>query len=130
MRRRHELTEEAWDKIEPLLPKRKTRRGRPGLSDREMVNAMLYRAKTGTPWRDLPERYGNWKSVYSRWLRWRDGGVWQKVWEALQADADDRDAVEWELHFIDSTVVRAHQHAAGAKKAARTRNNSDAVEAG
>jgi len=95
-----------------------------------MVNAMLYRAKTGTPWRDLPERYGNWKTVYSRWLRWRDAGVWNTVWEALQAEADDRGAVEWEIHFIDSTVVRAHQHAAGAKKAAQKPNTSDAAEAG
>lgn len=77
---------------------------------------MLYRIKTGTPWRDLPERYGNWKTVYSRWLRWRDAGVWQQVWERLQAQADTRGEVEWEIHFIDSTVVRAHQHAAGAKK--------------
>jgi transposase len=130
MKRRHELTEEAWQKIEPLLPQRTTRRGRPGLSDREMVNAMLYRAKTGTPWRDLPERYGNWKTVYSRWLRWRDAGVWQRIWEALQAQANDQGMVAWEIHFIDSTVVRAHQHAAGAKKAARRQNNSDEAEAG
>jgi transposase len=63
MKRRHELTEEAWQKIEPLLPQCTTRHGHPGLSDREMVNVMLYRAKTGTPWRDLPEHYGNWKTV-------------------------------------------------------------------
>nr|MCU0476718.1 IS5 family transposase [Anaerolineae bacterium] len=95
MKRRHELTEEAWQKIEPLLPQRTTRHGHPALSDREMVNAMLYRAKTGTPWRDLPERYGNWKTVYSRWLRWRDAGVWQRIWEALQAQANDQGRVAW-----------------------------------
>lgn len=91
---------------------------------------MLYRIKTGTPWRDLPERYGNWKTVYSRWLRWRDAGVWQQVWERLQAQADTRGEVEWEIHFIDSTVVRAHQHAAGAKKVRHQTNNSDGVEVG
>jgi transposase len=130
MKRRHELTETQWQKIEPLLPKKTTKQGRPGLSNRDMVNAMLYRAKTGTPWRDLPEGYGNWKTVYSRWLRWRDAEVWKRVWEALQAEADDRGAVEWDIHFIDSTTVRAHQHAAGAKKAPRQGNNSDAVEVG
>lgn len=123
MIQRHEVTEAGWKKIEPLLPKRTTRRGRPGWSDRQMVNAMLYRAKTGTPWRDLPERYGNWKTVYSRWLRWRDAGVWQKIWEAVQAEGDEQGKVEWDLHFIDSTVVRAHQHAAGAKKVVRRRNS-------
>ncbi len=80
---------------------------------------MIWRAKTGTPWRDLPERYGKWKTVYSRWLRWRDAGVWQRVWEALQQEADHKGEVAWEIHFIDSTIVRAHQHAAGAKKVRR-----------
>ncbi len=86
-----------------------------------MLNGMLWRAKTGTSWRDLPERYGKWKSVYSRWLRWRDAGVWQRVWEALQQEANQRGEVAWDIHFIDSTIVRAHQHAAGAKKARRQR---------
>lgn len=81
-----------------------------------MLNGMIWRAKTGTPWRDLPERYGKWKTVYSRWLRWRDAGVWQRVWAALQQEADQEGKVAWEIHFIDSTIVRAHQHAAGAKK--------------
>lgn len=81
--------------------------------------AWIWRAKTGTPWRDLPEGYGKWKTVYSRWLRWRDGGVWQRVWEALQQEADRKGEAEWEIHFIDSMIVRAHQHAAGAKKAPR-----------
>ena len=81
-----------------------------------MLNGMIWRAKTGTPWRDLPDRYGKWKTVYSRWLRWRDAGVWRQVWEALQQEADHKGKVAWEIHFIDSTLVRAHQHAAGAKK--------------
>jgi len=125
MNRRHELSEEQWKQLEPLLPRRKNKRGRPGLSDREMLNAMLYRTKTGIAWRDVPERYGNWKTVYSRFLRWRDAGVWQQVWERMQAQADDAGKVEWEIHFIDSTVVRAHQHAAGAKKVHRKLNSSE-----
>jgi transposase len=129
MKRRHELSDKQWEKIRDLLPKRTTRRGRMGLDDRLMVNAMIWRAKTGTPWRDLPERYGKWKTVYSRWLRWRDAGVWQRVWEALQAEAQGRGKIVWNMQMIDSTVVRAHQHAAGAKKAQPTPKGSDAVAA-
>lgn len=120
MKKRHELSDTQWAKIEALLPKqRQGGRGRPEHDTRQLLNAMVWRTRTGTPWRDLPERYGNWKTVYSRWLRWRDAGVWEHVWEALQAEANETGNVEWEIHFIDSTIVRAHQHAAGAKKAAR-----------
>jgi len=128
MKKRHELSDAQWAKIELLLPKRQGGRGRPEHDTRQLVNAMIWRAKTGAPWRDLPERYGNWKTVYSRWLRWRDTGVWQRVWEALQAEADEAGQVQWELHFIDSTIVRAHQHAAGAKKAGVNTKGSDEVE--
>lgn len=129
MRKRHELSDEQWVRIEPLLPKRRTSRGRPEHDTRVLLNAMVWRAKTGAPWRDLPDRYGNWKTVYSRWLRWRDAGVWQRIWEALQAEADEAGQVQWEVHFIDSTIVRAHQHAAGTKKAGRKTKDSDAAEA-
>ena len=77
---------------------------------------MLWIARTGAPWRDLPERYGNWKSVSSRFYRWTQAGVCQRVLQALQSQAQQQGAIEWEVHFVDSTVVRAHQHAAGAKK--------------
>jgi len=119
MTKRHELTDAQWDKIKPLLPPGKPKTGRTNHDHRTLLNGMIWRAKTGTPWRDLPERYGKWKTVYSRWLRWRDAGVWQQVWEALQQDAEQDGEVAWEIHFIDSTIVRAHQHAAGAKKVRR-----------
>jgi transposase len=119
MIRRHELTDGQWEKIKPLLPPEKPRTGRTNHDHRRLLNGMIWRTKTGTPWRDLPERYGKWKTVYSRWLRWRDAGVWQRVWEALQQQAEHKGEVAWEIHFIDSTIVRAHQHAAGAKKARR-----------
>ena len=77
------------------------------------INAVLWIGKTGAPWRDLPERFGNWNSVWRRFDRWAAKGVWERVYRALQ-DAD----VEWLL--LDSTVIRAHQHAAGAKKGALT----------
>jgi transposase len=86
-----------------------------------MLNGMLWRAKTGPPWRDVPARYGKWQTVYSRWLRWRDAGVWQRVWEALQQEANQRGDVAWDIPLLDSASVRAHQHAAGAKKARRQR---------
>jgi transposase len=117
MTKRHELSDAQWEKLKPLLPPEKPKTGRTNHDHRTLLNGMIWRAKTGTPWRDLPECYGKWKTVYSRWLRWRDGGVWQRVWEALQQEAEHKGEVEWDIHFIDSTIVRAHQHAAGAKKA-------------
>jgi transposase len=71
---------------------------------------------TGAPWRDLPERYGSWKTVYSRFRRWSEQGIWDQVFNALITEAQRRGDLDWELHHIDSTIVRAHQHAAGARK--------------
>jgi transposase len=117
MTKRHELTDTQWEKLRGLLPPEKPKAGRPNQDHRMMLNGMIGRAKTGTSGRDLPERYGKWKTVCSRWRRWRDAGVWQRVWDALQQVADRQGQVEWDIHFIDSTIVRAHQHAAGANKA-------------
>lgn len=117
MSRRHELTDEQWERIKPLLPPEKPATGRPNLDHRQIINGMIWRTRTGVPWRDLPERYGKWQTVYSRFLRWRDAGVWQQVWTALQAEAQRAERIDWQLHQLDSTVIRAHQHAAGAKKA-------------
>ena len=109
MKRRHELTDEQWMRIEPLLPGRKGVPGRSGEDNRRFVNAVIWIAKTGAPWRDLPERFGKWNSVFQRFNRWCKRGVWRRVNEALK---DDLDA---EHILLDSTIVRAHQHAAGAK---------------
>lgn len=106
--RRHEIKDEDWDRIRDLLP---GQAGQPGVTakdNRLFVNAVLWIAKTGAPWRDLPERFGPWNSVFQRFNRWAKKGVWEQVFLALQ-DPD----LEW--LFFDSTVVRAHQHAAGAK---------------
>ena len=83
-----------------------------------MVNAILWRLATGVPWRDLPERYGPWRTVYSRFRRWQRAGVWDRALAALQAAADANGELDWSLHFLDGATVRAHQHAAGAKKGA------------
>ena len=108
--RRYELADEAWERIEHLLPGRPGSPGTTGHDNRTFVNAVLWVARTGAPWRDLPERFGNWNSIFQRFSRWAKAGVWGRVMEALGGDAD----LEWLL--IDSTVVRAHQHAAGAEK--------------
>ena len=106
--RRHEIADDDWKRIEDFLP---GRAGDPGVTakdNRLFVNAVLWIAKTRAPWRDLPERYGPGNSVWKRFDRWAKKGVWKRVFEALR-DPD----LEWVI--IDSTVVRAHQHAAGKK---------------
>jgi transposase len=116
---RHELSEAQWARLAPLLPpQHRSGRGRPSKDHRVIVNAILWRLATGVPWRDLPERFGSWRTVYSRFRRWQQAGIWARVLAALQAEADARGALDWALHFLDGTTVRAHQHAAGAKKGA------------
>src|SRR5262245_49506953 len=109
MRRRHAISDEQWERIEALLPGRPGTPGRPASDNRLFVDAVLWIGKTGAPWRDLPERFGDWNKTFRRFDRWSKRGVWQKVFDALQ-DPD----LEWLI--LDSTVVRAHPHAAGAKK--------------
>jgi transposase len=79
------------------------------------VNAILWHLGTGAPWRDLPERYGPWQSVYTRFRRWRLAGVWDRAFAALQREEDAAGRVDGDVQFVDGTVIRAHQHAAGAK---------------
>jgi transposase len=116
---RGDLTNEQWERLQPLLPPQKPSIGRPAHDHRIILNGILWILRTGAPWRDLPERYGPWRTVASRFYRWQRAGVWQKLFDTLkqQADADGR--LDWLLHFVDSTIIRAHQHAAGAKKGAR-----------
>jgi transposase len=117
MGNRGDLTNEQWEQIELLLPKAKTKRGRPAQDHRQILNGILWVLRTGAPWRDLPERYGKWTTIYSRFQRWRKSGIWDRMFAELQTTLDVESNVDWEIHFIDSTTVRAHQHAAGAKKA-------------
>jgi transposase len=118
-KRRYELSDAQWARLEPLLPPEKPDTGRPNNDHRQVVNGILWVLNSGAPWRDLPRRYGRVGTVSSRFYRWRQSGVWQRVLEELQALADAEGRVGWELHFLDSTVVRAHQHAAGARTANR-----------
>ena len=106
--RRYEIKDYEWVRLEPLLPGKVGDVGRSAADNRLFINAVLWIARSGAPWRDLPERFGNWNSVYQRFRRWSRKGVWQQVFEALQ-EPD----LDWLL--LDSTTVRAHQHAAGQK---------------
>lgn len=105
-----------WRRLEPLLPPEKPWTGRPNEDHRRILNGMLWVHRTGAPWRDLPRHYGPVGTVSSRFYRWRAAGIWDQVLMALQAEADARGEVDWELHFVDATVIRAHQHAAGARR--------------
>lgn len=122
---RGDLSDEAWDIIRPLLPPQEGGVGRPPGDHRPFVNGMLWILRTGSPWRDLPEAYGKWNSVYQRFLRWSKRGIWDAVLEAL-ANAGLGDHSH---HSLDSTVIRAHQHAAGAKGGLRKRPSVGRVAA-
>jgi transposase len=110
---RGELTDKAWAVIEPLMPA--NRGGRRWRDHRQVINAILWKLRTGAPWRDLPERYGPWKTAHERLRRWTADGTWDKILQAAIVKDDAVGELEWVLS-IDSTVVRAHQHAAGARK--------------
>ena len=90
MVRRGELTDPQWELVQPLLPPQRPRTGRPALDHRLIVNAILWLTRTGAPWRDLPERYGSWKTVYSRFRRWNQQGIWDQVFHALLEEAQRR----------------------------------------
>ena len=118
---RGDLTDDQWRQIQPLLPPQKPLTGRPGKDHRTIVNGILWVLRTGAPWRDLPERYGPWRTVASRFYRWRKLGVWKLLLAEVQQRADATGQLEWEVHYVDGTNVRAHQHAAGAKRGEETR---------
>jgi transposase len=121
------LTDKAWGRIEAALAGLKSKRGAPpGLSDRDFVEAVLYLARTGVPWRDLPDRFGTWDAVYNRFRRWLARGVWRGLLTAGPGTALQRIRVL----FADSTVIRAHQHAAGAPKKGAARRPRRSAGAG
>lgn len=120
------LTDAAWERIAAVLSEVKSRRGAPPeLDDRAFVEAILYLARTGCPWRDLPACFGRWDSVYQRFRRWEKAGRWQALFARVPADLEQIARV-----FFDSTVVRAHAHAAGAPKKKGRRPWAAAAAAG
>ncbi|WP_406707865.1 IS5 family transposase [Streptomyces halobius] len=123
---RGDLTDAQWARLEPLLPKRK-KPGRPPIwTRRQLIDGIRWRTQAGTPWRDIPEQYGPWGRVYDLFRRWQLDGTWQRIFTALQAQADAKELITWDLN-IDSTVCRAHQHAAGARKRGTCKRNRPAV---
>ncbi|WP_414619189.1 transposase [Calothrix sp. CCY 0018] len=90
---------------------------------RRIINGILWILRTGAPWRDLPEYYGKWESVATRFYRWLQAGVWKQILENLQENADKQGLIDWEVHYVDGTVIRAHQHAAGGKKGVKKKKN-------
>ncbi len=123
MVRRYGLRDDQWEKIEKLLPGREDTVGVTAKDNRLFVEAVLYWYRAGIPWRDLPERFGDFRVIHTRHTRWSQGGVWKRVFERLAEDPDN------EYAMIDSTIVRAHQHAAGAKGGSANRKRSGAARA-
>ncbi|MFE2750077.1 IS5 family transposase [Streptomyces scopuliridis] len=112
---RGDLTDEQWARLEPLLAKGK-KSGRPPIwPRRQLIDGIRWRTRAGTPWRDVPERYVPWDRVYDLFRRWQRDGTWKRLFAQLQAQADAKDLITWDVS-VDSTVCRAHQHAAGAAK--------------
>jgi transposase len=110
MSRRYALRDDQWDRIKDMLPGREGSVGVTAKDNRLFVEAVLYRYRAGIPWRDVPERFGPFRKVHARFSRWARSGVWDQVFKHLAQDADN------EYAMIDSTIVRAHQHSAGALK--------------
>lgn len=113
MLRRHAISDEHWERIKGFLPGQKGDPGVTAKDNRLFVDAVFWIAKTGAPWRDLPERFGKWDTVWKRFDRWSRKGIWERIFRELR-DPD----LEWLI--LDSSVIRAHQHAAGAKKGVPT----------
>lgn len=122
--RRHELSDEQFARIEPLLPARTgPQGGRPWEDHRRIINGIFWLLRTGAPWRDLPERYGPWQTVYDRFNFWRKDGTWRRILQYLQSQLDDEGGIDWSMFCIDGTNVRAARCAGGAAKKASSRRS-------
>lgn len=124
MARRYALRDDQWERIKDFLPGREGHVGGTAKDNRLFIEAVLYRYRAGIAWRDLPERFGDFRVIHTRHTRWSKRGAWQRIFEHLAEDADN------EYAMLDSTIVRAHQHSAGAKGGTEKRNASGAPKAG
>jgi transposase len=118
--KRHALTDEQWELVSPLIPRKDARTGRPARDPREMLDGIFWILATGAPWRDLPERFGPCKTVHRYFSEWRKAGVFDRVIDALQVKLDDKGLIDWELWCVDGASVRATRAAAGADKKVST----------
>ena len=112
---RADLTDAQWAVLEPLLPKGKKSGRPPKWSKRQLIDGVRWRVRVGSPWRDVPPQYGPWQTVYGLFRRWQRNGTWARILTGLQAIADAAELITWDVG-VDSTIARAHQHAAGARK--------------
>jgi transposase len=112
---RGDLADEQWSVLELLLPKGQEARPAIDMDRRQLIDGIRFRVRTGIPWRDMPAEYGLWGRAYDLFRRWQRNGTWQRIFTELQARADAKDLITWDLD-VDSTVCRAHQHAAGARE--------------
>lgn len=119
---RGDLTNNQWARLEPLLPTGK-KPGRPQTwKRRQLIDGIRWRTRAGAPWRDVPERYGPWDRAYDLFRRWQRDGTWKQIFVQLQAEADAKGLITWDVS-VDSTIARAHQHAAGARKKGPSRRS-------
>ena len=114
--RRYELSDEEWELIKDLLPANHGQRGRQWKDHRDILNAIFWVLRTGAPWRDLPERFGAWQTIYDRFWRWRRDGLFDKVLERLQIRLDAEGKIDWDLWCVDGSSIRASRAAAGGGK--------------
>jgi transposase len=119
---RADLTDAQWAVLEPLLPKGRKSGRPPKWSKRQLIDGIRWRTRVGSPWRDVPARYGPWQTVYGLFRRWQREGSWARILTGLQARADAGGLITWDVS-VDSTIARAHQHAAGARKKGTCRRN-------
>ncbi|MFE4089026.1 MULTISPECIES: IS5 family transposase [Streptomyces] len=123
---RGDLTDAEWERLRPFLPVSNGRCGR-WRDHRQVIDGILHRVRTGVQWRDLPERFGPWKTVYERHRLWSADGTWERLLQQVQAAADAAGEIDWDIS-VDSTIVRAHQHAAGARTPAPASKGAEAAE--
>ena len=118
--RRYELRDEAYERIEPLLPKQNP--GGRWADHRTVLNGMFWILNAGTQWRDMPERYGRWQTVYGRYRRWVREGLFDRILERLHLELDEDGRIDWDVFDVDGSNIRAHQSAAGASKKGAPKN--------
>jgi len=115
--RRYELTDEGWERIEPLLPKQ--HRGGKWADHRTVLNGMFWVLNSGAQWRDMPERYGNWETAYGRYRRWTREGLFDRILERLHVALDEDGRIDWSVFDVDGSNIRAHRSAAGAARSSK-----------
>ncbi|WP_328946429.1 IS5 family transposase [Streptomyces sp. NBC_00250] len=125
---RGDLTNNQWIRLEPLLPTGKKPGRPPTWTRRQLNDGIRWRTRTGAPWRDIPERYGLWDRAYDLFRRWQRDGTWKRILAQLQAEADAKGLIIWDVS-VDSTIARAHQHAAGARKKAQQKEPPGGIDA-